>query len=143
MGILADLQGTGKLQTAVEELGIQGKNIYFDQYDMAVRFGVPPRFSAPATPASQSAAPELTGPGRVMVAQLAPDEFLLMGASVSIDIRPAYGSDFTAAQYLRVEEGTYENDTWKASGVRNGDISGRGLSLPATGAMMRVKLTRY
>jgi hypothetical protein len=143
MGILADLQGTGKLQTAVEEQGIQGKNLYFDQYDMAVRFGVSPRFGVPAAPASQPAAPEPTGPGRVMVAQLAPDEFLFMGASVSIDIRPAYGSDFNTAQYLRVEEGTYENGAWKASVVRNGDISGRGLSLPATGAMLKVKLTRY
>jgi hypothetical protein len=78
-----------------------------------------------------------------MVAQLAPDEFLFMGASVSIDIRPAYGSGYTAAQYLRVEEGTYQGGVWKASAVRNGDVGGRGLSLPAAGAMMKIKLTRY
>jgi hypothetical protein len=78
-----------------------------------------------------------------MVAQLAPDEFLFMGASVSVDIHPAYGSGYTAAQYLRAEEGTYEGGVWKAAAVRNGDISGRGLSLPANGSMMKVKLTRY
>jgi len=56
----------------------------------------------------------------------------MMGASVAIDIRPAYGSGYTAAQYLRVEQGTYEEGVWKASSVTNGDISGRGLSLPRT-----------
>jgi hypothetical protein len=48
---------------------------------------------------------------------------------------------YTAAQYLRAEDGTYEAGVWKASSVRNGDI--RALSLPANGAMMKVKLTRY
>ncbi len=142
MNIIADLQGTGKLQVAVEEQGIQGKNLFFDQYDMAVRFGGAPRpGGAPAAPVSQPAAPGPTGPGRVMVAQLAPDEFLFMGASVSVDIHPAYGSGYTAAQYLRAEEGTYQGGVWKAAAVRNGDI--RALSLPANGAMMKVKLTRY
>ena len=144
MDIIAGLQGTGKLQAAVQEPAIQGKNLYFDQYDMAVRFGAVPRSGgAPAVPPSQPAAPEPTGPGRVMVAQLAPDEFLMMGASVAIDIRPAYGSGYTAAQYLRVEQGTYEEGVWKASSVTNGDISGRGLSLPPNGAMLKVRLTRY
>jgi hypothetical protein len=76
-----------------------------------------------------------------MVAQLAPDEFLFMGASVSVIIRPTYGSGYTAAQYLRAEEGTYQGGVWKASAVRNGNITA--LSLPAAGAMMKVKLTRY
>ncbi len=140
MNIIADLQGTGHLQAAVEEQGIQGKNLFFDQYDMAVRFGIvarPGAFAAPAQPAS----PQATGPGRMMVAQLAPDEFLFMGASVSVIIRPTYGSGYTAAQYLRAEEGTYQGGVWKASAVRNGNITA--LSLPAAGAMMKVKLTRY
>ena len=141
MNIIADLQGTGKLQVAVEEQGIQGKNLFFDQYDMAVRFGGMQFGGPPTAPASQPAAPPATGPGRVMVAQLAPDEFLFMGASVSVDIHPAYGSGYTAAQYLRAEEGTYQGGVWKAAAVRNGDI--RALSLPANGSMMKVKLTRY
>jgi len=138
MGIIADLQGTGKLQVAVEEQGIRGKNLFFDNYDMAVQFGRRSRYgtTGPETPMA-------TGPGRVMVAQLSSDEFLVMGASVSIDIRPAYGSGYTAAQYLRVEEGTYIDGVWKLSAVRNGDMTTRGLSIPSSGAMMKVKLTRY
>ena len=116
----------------------------FPVVSMAVRFGAVPRSGgAPAVPVSQPTVPEPTGPGRVMVAQLAPNEFLMMGASVAIDIRPAYGSGYTAAQYLRVEQGTYEDGVWKASSVTNGDISGRGLSLPPNGAMLKVRLTRY
>ena len=64
-----------------------------------------------------------------------------MGASVSVIIHPTYGSGYTAAQYLRAEEGTYQGGVWKASAVRNGNITA--LSLPAAGAMMKVKLTRY
>jgi hypothetical protein len=139
MDIIANLQGTGKLQVAVEEPGIRGMNLHFDQYDMAVRFSVQRRFAAPVV---QPTMPEPAGPGRVMVAQLAPDEFLFMGASVSIDIRPAFGSGYLVAQYLRAEEGTYEGGAWKAERVINGDISGSGLTLPANGAMIRVKLTR-
>jgi hypothetical protein len=137
MEIIADLQGTGKLQVAVEEQGIRGKNLYFDKYDMAIRFGNP--FGTFVT--ERTSAP--TGSGRLMVAQLAPDEFLFMGASVVIDIRPAYGSGYTEAQYLRAEGGTYEGGVWKVSSVINGDIGGSGLFFPADGAMIKVKLTRY
>ena len=97
MEIIAALRGTGKLQAAVEEPGIRGKNLRFDQYDMAIRFGMEPRVGG-AIPASQSSTLPL-GPGRLMVAQLAPDEFLFMGASALIDIRPAYGSGYATAEY--------------------------------------------
>jgi hypothetical protein len=141
MEIIAALRGTGKLQAAVEEPGIRGKNLRFDQYDMAIRFGMEPRVGG-AIPASQSSTLPL-GPGRLMVAQLAPDEFLFMGASALIDIRPAYGSGYATAEYLRAEKGSYENGEWKPSAVINGDIAGSGLFLPATGAVIKVKLVRY
>ena len=137
MDIIADLQGTDKLQVAVEAQGISGKNLFFDKYDMALSergftFGPPVTEPTPAP----------TGQGRLMVAQLAPDEFLFMGASAVADIRPAFGSGYTVAQYLRVEIGNYEDGVWKVSSVINGDIS-RGVSLPASGAMIKVKLIRY
>jgi hypothetical protein len=78
-----------------------------------------------------------------MVAQVGPDEFLFMGASVVADVRPAYGSGFTWAQYLRAEMGTFEDGEWKVSSVLKGEISERGLRLPENGAMIKVKLTRY
>ena len=138
MNIIADLQGTGKLQATVEEQGIRGKNLFFENYDMAIRFGSNRFFAS-----NNDAEPAPAGPGRLVVAQLGPDEFLFMGASVVVDVRPAYGSGFTWAQYLRAEVGTYEDGKWKVSSVLRGEISERGLRLPANGAMIKARLTRY
>jgi hypothetical protein len=51
------------------------------------------------------------------------------------------GSGYTGAQLLRAEQGVYENDVWKPTMIRGGNL--RSLSLPPRGAMIRVKLVRY
>ncbi len=50
--VIAQLQAAGKLQAAVEEVAIPGRNLYFDRYDILVRFRPPTRSSAPATGAT-------------------------------------------------------------------------------------------
>jgi hypothetical protein len=47
--------------------------------------------------------PELSG--RVLVGQLGPDEFLIMGFDADLVFRPAWGSHYTGAQFVEVEEG--------------------------------------
>ena len=137
--VIAELQGTDKLKAAVEEDAISGRMLYFDGYDILVRFRPPVRNAAPA------AAP--TGPvvpsGRVLVGQLGPDEFLIAGFDAALDFAPPMGSEFTRADYLRVEEGTYENGVWKTTNLRNGNFSISGVTLSAQGAMLKVKLMKY
>jgi hypothetical protein len=88
MSIIADLQEQGKLQVAVEEQGIQEKNLFYEKYDMAVRFGAQRGgMSSPVTSSATTAATDLA----VMVASCRLMSFFY-GASVSIDIRPAYGT---------------------------------------------------
>jgi hypothetical protein len=56
------------------------------------------------------------------------------------------GSDYTAAQFLEVEEGVYENGVWKTTdtgSTSQDDYTGPTVRLPARGAMMRVKLMKY
>ena len=50
--VIAQLQAAGKLQAAVEEVAIPGRNLYFDRYDILVRFRPSTRSSAqpPALP---------------------------------------------------------------------------------------------
>jgi hypothetical protein len=137
--IIAGLQAAGKLQGAVEEDAIRSRTLAFENYDIFVRFRPPMR--------SSGLVPAATGPqepsGRVMVGQLGPEEFLIMGFDAALDFRPAWGSPYTGAQFVQVEEGVYENGAWKRTEIRNGDFSTRGIVLPGTGAMVRARAVRY
>jgi len=133
---IIDLQAAGKLRAAIEEEGIRGKNLINDRYHILVRF-----LPAPAPP-SQSPAPT----ARVLVGELGPDEFLIIGFQAGVDFRPALGSGFTSAQFLQVEEGVYENGQWKTTNIGRtyqGSYTPPSVSLPAQGAIYRVKLMRY
>ena len=68
---------------------------------------------------------------RVLVGELGPDEFLIMGFNAAVDIRPTVGSGFTAAQFLQVEEGVYENGVWKTTN-RRPDLPGIPTLRPAS-----------
>jgi hypothetical protein len=142
---IAELQGTPRLKAAVEETGIGARNLIFRNYDVLVRFSPPGR--APAGTIGQPVAAAPSEPSaRVMVAELGPDEFLVMGFDSSVEWRPVQGSDYTAAQFLAVEEGGYENGVWKTADTgptSQGDYTGPTVRLPARGAMMRVKLMKY
>jgi hypothetical protein len=143
--VIAEAQGTPRLKAAVEETGIGARNLIFSNYDLLVRFHPPGRM--PAGTIAQPAATTPADPSaRVMVTELGPDEFLVMGFESSVEWRPVQGSDYTAAQFLQVEEGYYENGAWKRTNLGStsqGDYAGPTIKLPAQGALMRVKLMRY
>ena len=143
--VITELQGTPRLKAAVEEAGIGARNLIFRNYDLLVRFNPPGR--APAGTIGQPAAGASAEPSaRAMVAELAPDEFLVMGFDSSVEWRPVQGSDYTAAQFLEVGEGVYENGVWKTTVIGStsqGDYTGPTIRLPAQGALMRVKLMKY
>jgi hypothetical protein len=107
MPAVIDLQAAGKLKAVIADDVIRGKNLIFDRYHLLVRF-----LTAPAPP-PQSPTPS----ARVLVGELGPDEFLIMGFNAAVDIRPTAGSGFTAAQCLQVEEGVYENGAWKRTNL--------------------------
>jgi hypothetical protein len=84
--------------------------------------------------------------GRVLVGELGPDEFLILGFDSAVDFQPVMGSDYTAAQFLQVEQGVYENGVWKQTArgrTYQGSYDPPSVSLPAQGAIYRVKLMRY
>ena len=144
MPIITDLQGTPRLRAAVEEENIRSRNLIFNNYDLLVRFR--PAGRAPAGAAAQ-AAPVVSDPtGRVLIAELGPDEFLLMGFDSAVSFRPAQGLDFTAAQLLKVQEGHFDNGVWMATReetTSQGDYSPPTINLPSQGAMIRATLMRY
>lgn len=135
---LPDLQAAGKLQSAIEEENVPGQMLYFNGWDVLVRF-------RPGAPASGATG---TGPagepsGRALVGQLGADEFLVAGFDAAVDFKPALGETSRSTDYLRVEEGGYENGAWKTREVWNGNFVIRGLALRPGGTVMRVKLMKY
>jgi hypothetical protein len=138
MPAILSLQGTGKLQAAVEEDPIRARNVILTNYDAFVRFRPPSRFN-PVVLGDPS--------GRVLIGELGPDEFLVLGFDSTVQFRPVQGSDFTAAQFLEADEGYYDPDgTWKRTYIgrtAQGDYDPPTVTLPAQGAVFKVKLTRY
>jgi hypothetical protein len=59
--------------------------------------------------------------GKAMIVQLAENEFILTGTLCRFTFRPVGANVRKAWQYLRVEEGGYENGKFKLLRIRNGD----------------------
>jgi hypothetical protein len=146
--IIAELQGTEKLQAAVEETGTGARNLIFSNYDVLVRFRPPATHSLPADSAKgpMGSAGPVEPSARVLIAELGPDEFLVMGFESSVVFRPVQGSSYTAAQLLLAETGEYVDGVWKPSApglTAQDDFSGPMVSLPANGSMIKIKLMSY
>jgi len=140
LGQIAQLQSAGKLQAAVEEEAIPGRMLYFDNYDILVRFRPPARASGVGLTPTGPSIPS----GRVLVGQLGDDEFLIASFDAALDFKPSLGSPFTGAQFLKIEQGAYdETGQWIPSRLMNGNYTDGGLPLPSDGAMIRAKLMRY
>ena len=135
---IAELQGTGKLRSAVEEDQLTERLLVFTNYEVLAQFG-PTRTSYGGTFASGTAKTT----GRAMVAELAPDEFLLIGFDSRIRFEPRRGSKLKNSQFVWVEEGRYEDGEWKTTRRLNGDETFFGVSLPSQGGMLRAKLMSY
>jgi hypothetical protein len=65
-------------------------------------------------------------PGKMLVAQLGENEFVIVGSNCRLTFRPTGANAGKAWQYLKVEEGTYENGTFKILRIRNGDETDSG-----------------
>jgi len=88
---------------------------------------------------------EPTGPptvpsGRALLAQLQPDEFLILGFDSTIDFRPPATSGHKEGRFVQVEEGIYKDGVWTPPKSQPAASPARGLKLPTEGAMFRVKL---
>jgi len=137
--VIAELQGTKKLQAAIEEEHIGRRLLSFDRYDVQVRFppatGRQPGWGEPIPPAIPT--------GRALLAQVQPDEFLILGFDSTIDFRPPVISGHKEARIVQVEEGVYKDGVWtpvKSQPSVSARSPARGLALGKEGAMLHVKL---
>jgi hypothetical protein len=80
--------------------------------------------------------------GKAMVVQLGENDFILIGTLCHFTFKPTGANAGKSWQYLKVEEGKYENGKWKILRIRNGDETDwGGPRLGATPSVLHTTLT--
>ena len=117
---IAQLEFAGQVKTAVEEPGHATQEVDFGDWQATVAFGFPQADGrrAPGTNDAHGAA---------LIARLGPDEFLVTGVDASVVFHLPGKQPWMRSQFLTVEQGTYDNGTWRPLRLWNGDETDRGL----------------
>jgi hypothetical protein len=153
---VARLNFEGKLQAIAELEGEVTQTLHFGDWDAVVSYGTSGR-----GPAKGNSEPV----GRALVAQLTDNQFLVTGYFCRVDFRPAgtqqqresgnivVGAGQTPSaeidgkwqhrQFLRVEEGAYENGAFKFLRILNGDQTDWGLNFSSEPEVLRVSVATY
>jgi hypothetical protein len=156
---IARLNFEGKLQAVAEEQGKTTQILPFENWDAVVTYGASRYGEGPA-----SGNPKPVG--RALVAQLKDNQFLVAGYFCRVDFRPAgagqqrksphvvvgtqqnpsalIDGQWQHRQFLRVEEGIYENGVFKPLRIVNGGETDWGLDFFDKEPMvLRVSLATY
>jgi hypothetical protein len=162
---IARLNFEGKLKAVAEPLRFKGgdqgdprQTMSFGNWNAVVKYGTA-RFGP------SSAASNPTPEGRALVAQLADNQFLVAGYFCTVDFFPAGNEQqrktqhivegtgqipsalidgkWQHRQFLRVEQGAYENGVFKLLRSQNGDATDWGLRFGEEPVVLRVTLAAY
>jgi Domain of unknown function (DUF5597)/Glycosyl hydrolases family 35 len=153
---IARLNFEGKLKAVAEEQGRPAQTLPFGDWTAVVSYG--------ARREGQGAG-NAEPTGRTLVAQLTDNQFLVTGFFCRVDFRPAGteaqrkagnivdGTGQTPSaridgkwqhrQFLKVEEGTFENGVFKFARIWNGDETDWGLNFGAEPVVLRVSVATY
>lgn len=104
--LLLRYRGTGHLKSFVKKSDTDyGAFFSFENYNLKVAYG-------PKQPAKPLAAG--------IVLETRPDEFFLLGMRCAFEFMPKAGEN-VKAEFLRLEEGAFEEGRWKRGRILNGD----------------------
>jgi len=153
---VARLNFEGKLQAVAEVEGQPTQTLHFGTWDAIVSYG-----GGRGGAAKGNSEPI----GRALVAQLGDNQFLVTGYFSRVDFCPAgteqqrksqqivsgTGQEPSALidgkwqhrQFLRVEEGAYENGAFKPARILNGDQTDWGLNFNSEPEVLRVSVATY
>jgi hypothetical protein len=153
---VARLNFEGKLQAVAEVEDQPRQTLHFGSWEAVVSFGV-----GRGGAATGNAEPI----GRALVAQLSDNQFLVTGFHCRVDFRPAGNAqqqktqkivagtgqtpsalidgNWQHRQFLRVEEGAYQNGVFQSNRILNGDQTDWGLDFGSEPEVLRVSLARY
>jgi len=102
----------GKIKAVVEREDHAGQTIDLGAWQAIVSFGTGGGGELKANKEPN---------GKIMIVQLGENKFILMGTLCHITFRPAGKNAGKAWQYLKVEEGNYQNGAFKLLRILNGD----------------------
>ena len=149
---IARLNFAGKLQAVAEVESEPTQTLHFGAWDAVISYG---------TGRGGAVKPNPEPKGRALVAQLSEDKFLVTGIDCRVDFRPAttaaeqveIGKDqipsaridgkWLHRQFLRVEEGAYENGSFKPQRILNGDQTDWGLNFTSEPTVIEVSVATY
>ena len=120
---LAGWARDGRLSAAIEGVADAPATLDLGGRTARVGFGVAPRGDVKG-----NASPV----GRVLVARLAPGEFIVTGNYANVRFAPAGRAAGRPWEYLTVEEGRYAGGVFRPERIWNGDETGWGLNLGST-----------
>jgi beta-galactosidase GanA len=132
---IARLNFEGKVHTAVEEKDEHSQTMDLGAWKAAVSYGVP-AFGFGRDPKGNPE-PE----GRVLIAQLADNQFLVAGLFCRVDFRSSDAAK--QREFLRVEEGSYQGGVFKPIRIWNGDQTDWGLNFSSAPQVLRVTLGTF
>jgi beta-galactosidase GanA len=135
---IARLAFDGKLTAVAEKKGTPAHSLDVGGWKVNVSYGVP-QFGFGNNPAG-NAEPI----GRALIADLGKDQFLVTGFHCRVDFQP--GGPAAAAkqrEFLKVEEGAYENGKFKPLRIWNGDQTDWGLNFTSATQVLRVTVGTY
>lgn len=135
--VVAKLNFEGKVQGVSQDPEQPVQRMDFGKWKAKVSYGLGQFANAPAV--DKESYPD----GGAMVAQLGPDEFLVTGVHARVDFEVADAASGLQRQFLRVEEGTYQNGVWHFVRVWNGDQTDWGLNFTSVPQVLRVTLATY
>ena len=129
---LLPLRDAGHVRVAVEEDGLSNIPMIFTAVDLVARFGeVRDGYGGPRGQGNADLS------GRVLVAEAAPDRFLITGASANLKFAAKLGQR-GSVELVTVEEGHFSDGKWVRERLLNGDETAFGLILPPEGRSIMV-----
>jgi beta-galactosidase GanA len=129
---LAQWSFDGKLKAAIEDGTKQPATLDLGDWQGEVRFGIGPRGANTGNDRPI---------GRILVAQLAPDEFVVTGNYAGIRFKPVGRNAGKTWEFLSVEEGQYIDGTFHPIRIWNGDETDYGLNFSSAPQVLRVRLS--
>lgn len=121
----------GKVRAAIEDETKAAVTLDLGRWSAEVNFGVAPRGNVTGNDRPI---------GRVLVASLSPDEFIVTGNYANVRFKPAGRGAGRAWEFVSVEEGWYVDGTFRPSRIWNGDETDWGLNFSSAPEVLRVRL---
>jgi hypothetical protein len=136
---VARLNFEGSLQAVAEDRDVHTQSMAFGGWRAEVSYGST-RF-----PGSASSGPKGNSEpvGGALVARLQDNEFLVAGRLCRVDFHPSDPASRSKREFLRVEEGSFENGLFRPIRIWNGDQTDWGLNFGTVPVALRVRVREY